>query len=342
MNFKSWLFLGFSALTTVVVFQYIFARITWGEVADLILELDLGVLSLFIALSITMSVLRTWRYLVLLKVLKFQAPRLAMFLTVLVRNLFSDLLPARIGSLAYVFIANTRLGVPLSAATSTFAVAFLFDIIAVAPLILLAVLVVGGSDLVSGTILIGASVGLGAVALGLLLALPKLFSWAESILDRLPVKSATLAKLCERVSDEIKSTTKSGVYLKVLLLSVGVRVAKYASLYVFLLALLFPQGYTINQLSIPKVFLGLCSAELAASLPISGIAGFGAYEGAWALTFQLLGFEKQLSLVTGVAHHLFTQVYGYSLGLIALLLLWLPFFKAPAPPSNNINPRSPQ
>ena len=78
-----------------------------------------------------------------------------------------------------------------------------------------------------------------------------------------------------------------------------------------------------------SVFWGVCAAEVAASLPVSGLAGFGAYEGAWTIAFYNLGLTKELAAMTGVAHHLFTQVYGYSIGVLALLVLLLPWCELP-------------
>ena len=60
---------------------------------------------------------------------------------------------------------------------------------------------------------------------------------------------------------------------------------------------------------------------MAASLPISGIAGFGAYEGAWAGVFILLGFPAAMAKATSLSHHLVTQLYGYLIGIASILTL---------------------
>jgi hypothetical protein len=80
---------------------------------------------------------------------------------------------------------------------------------------------------------------------------------------------------------------------------------------------------------------------LAASLPVSGIGAFGAYEGAWAAAFELLGFPGHLAKLTAVSHHLFTQVYGYSLGALAFLLLLLPVFRPAAIVPTGVGEREP-
>ena len=113
----------------------------------------------------------------------------------------------------------------------------------------------------------------------------------------------------------------AGVFFRIFLLSLLVRLAKYASLGVLLAALLKGSGFGDALLSPSKVFLGIVSSEMSASLPVSGIAGFGAYQGTWSAAFTLLGMPASLAATTGVSHHLFTQAYGYSLGILALLAL---------------------
>ena len=126
---------------------------------------------------------------------------------------------------------------------------------------------------------------------------------------------------------QVRKARRSGVFFRLLFQSVIVRLTKYGTLYFFFYALTHPYGYKLSDLSVPRVFLGLVSAEMAASLPVSGIAGFGAYEGTWASVFQILGFPGHVAKVTSVSHHLFTQLYGYGLGVAAILLLMLPVFK---------------
>ena len=197
-------------------------------------------------------------------------------------------------------------------------------------LIILAV-VVQSSGFISPAVMAGGAVVLGLVSFGVLLILPFLLR----LLAALSLKMSLLSQAVrQRLHDGIAEAEQNillartqGIYWKVFALSLGVRCCKYLSLYVLLLALVLPLGYALRSFPLAKVFLGLCSAELAASLPVSGIAGFGAYEGAWALVFQLLGYPERIAVLTSISHHLLTQVYGYSLGALALLILLLPVFK---------------
>lgn len=328
---RRWIYTLVSVGVTVGVFTYLFKYVSFAEIVQLVRNADRNALAGFLCLSLANCCVRTWRYQLLLSLSGYQPGRVALFLTVLVRNLFSDLLPARLGSLIYIFIVNTRLGVPIGPATSSFAVVFLFDILAIVPMILAAVaLTTMVAQIPVVPLLIMAMTLLTIVAL-MIHYLPqlcqlgiKIIGWIKLIPSR---AARVLIESLESTRMEIIKARAAGLYLPMLVLSVLVRLTKYAALIFFLYALLHPLGYQWTDIKIPAAFLGICSSELAASLPISGIAAFGAYEGAWAFTFELLGYPGHIAKLTAISHHLFTQVYGYLLGASAFLLLLLPQFK---------------
>ncbi len=321
-------YLVFSLAVTVAIFGYLFRQVSWAEVADVLVGMNRQALAGFVALSLAMSAFRTWRFAVLLAFSGYRPGRLALFLVVIVRNFFSDLLPARLGTLVYVYLANQRLGVPFSAAASSFAIAFLFDVLALAPMLLLAAALAGSvAGIAPGTLVLASGVlfVLGAVVL---FALPTVTRWAVRLLRHARFVPERLRHaLDDALSDtagELDRVRRGGIYGKVFALSLMVRLCKYASLYVLLYALVEPLGYGLDALPAPQVLLGLVVPEMAASLPVSGIGGFGAYEGAWAYVFGLLLFPTDLAALTAVSHHLFTQVYGALLGAAALLALLAP------------------
>ena len=328
---KRFVFTLVSIGVTVGIFYYLFKFVSPSEVIQLIKGVDRNVLVMFVALSFSMSFFRTWRYQILLTLSCYKPSSLALFLVVLVRNFFSDLLPARLGSLIYIFIVNTRLAIPIGPATSSFAIAFLFDILAVAPLILLASWAAAIKFQISSFPLIIGGALLGGITLLLIYSLPRLCTFFVLFLIKLQfIKGGWKKELTKAISstgEEIVKTKEAGLYTPVMVLSLLIRITKYAALYTFLYALLHPIGYSLHDLYVPTVFLGICASELAASLPISGIAAFGAYEGSWAFTFELLGFPGHIAKLTAISHHLFTQVYGYLLGAFALIIIMLPFFK---------------
>jgi len=321
----------FSAAVTVAVFWYLFSHVTPADVLRIIRDSDVRGIALFAVLSLVMSVFRTWRYGLILNAAGQAPGSVALFLVTLVRNLFSDLLPARLGSLIYVYIITGRLGIPFGPAASSFALAFVFDLMAIAPMIGLAVLWIGaGMELPVTGLLVAGGVLLLVVG-AVLYALPFLARLAGRVVRGAGVLGE---RRCARWSEaffeterDIVRTRKAGVYTRLFVLSLAVRICKYASLYALLYGLLHPLGYGFVDLSVAKVFLGICSSEVAASLPVSGIAGFGMYEGAWSAVFALLGFPDRIAQLTSISHHLVTQVWGYSLGAGALVILLLPLFK---------------
>lgn len=327
-----WFFL-FSLLVSAGIFYYLFKTVSLQDIVNIIQGVTFRWILLFLLLSFSMSIFRTWRYMIVLNASGYEPDPVALYLITLVRNFFSDLLPARLGTLIYIYLVQSRLGIQFSAAASSFAFAFIFDLLSLSFLIILAVLI-ESSNLVSPFVVIGCSMLIAIISALVLLILPHILQSAGRMCRSLPLVAEKYRVRMQSVMDEtrkdILTAKEQGIYWRIFSLSLGVRFFKYMSLYVLLLALVLPMGFETTAFPLPRVFLGLCSAELAASLPISGIAGFGAYEGAWALVFQLLGYSQHIASLTSISHHLLTQVYGYSLGGLALLVLLLPVFNKTA------------
>jgi uncharacterized protein (TIRG00374 family) len=326
---RFWFFL-FSLLASAGIFTYLFSVVSIREVINLLKGITLDWIFLFLIMSFSMSLFRTWRYTVILNASGYRPNLVASYLITLVRNFFSDLLPARLGTLIYIYLVQNRLGVPFGAAAASFALSFVFDILALALLIILAALD-ASSDLIPPIFLVTGGLILALGSGFVLVLLPVIITFMAKVSGSLPLIPEKYRLKLHHALDETRKnidlSRNQGIFWKILSLSFGVRIFKYLSLYVLLLALVLPLGFSIQSFPFSKVFLGLCSAELAASLPISGIAGFGVYEGAWALVFQLLGYSEHIAALTSISHHLLTQVYGYSLGALALLVLLLPFFQ---------------
>ncbi len=319
---KQLLYLVFSLAVTAGVFWYLFNQITLSEVLSLILNSNRFALVLFVALSLAMSLLRMWRYLLILEISGHRPAAIPLFLVVLVRNFFSDLLPARLGTLIYVYLGVSRLGLSLSAAGSSFALSFLLDILALAPMLLLAAMFSISANSISFWALLAGGFVVLTLAAASLIALGPLLRISRRFIESLwHTKNAekTIKQIAD-IEGDLRQVKQAGILHTLFGISIGVRAFKYASLYMLMYALVEPLGYTLSRLSIPKVFLGICASEMAASLPISGIAGFGAYEGTWSLVFNLIGFDR-IAEITSISHHLITQCYGYGIGVIAVLLL---------------------
>jgi hypothetical protein len=273
----------------------------------------------FLVISVAALLLRAWRYWVLLE---RRAPFGPLVLVTLVRNLFVDLVPARAGAAAsYLYLVTTRLGLPVEAALASFALSFIFDTLAVAPLLLVAVLLAGPAPrspalLVGGSLLVlaGALAALGLLAPGLRLL--------ARLASRLPGRLREAAAPLAGAGAEVDRLRGRRVLLPVLGISLLLRFTKYGAYYCLLQALLVGQGHAWGSLNLPRVFLSVAGAEVAASLPFPAIASLGPYEAAGALGFSYwLGLPRDLAILAVTAFHGLSQIHDYGLGLLALL--WL-------------------
>jgi glycosyltransferase AglD len=319
---------------TLGLAAYFFSNHSIRDVLDAIRNVPLPYILSFLCFSTLMSVFRTWRYYLLLVLNGYKVPGLSLFFITIVRNLFADLLPARLGTLIYVYLVRTRLGVSLGAGTSSFSYSFLFDLIGNCPILLFCIISLNLPDQIPGTTLAVGVILLLIMTVLVIKILPSICGLAAK------VTAASRYSAIKGISEVLRDTEKSllevqsaKIYDRILLLSIAIRLSKYAGLYVFLLGLGVSLGLDKKMLDPAISLIGLLSAEFAASLPVSGIAGFGAYEGAWAFTFTLLGIDLRMAEITAVSHHLFTQMYAYTIGIASMLILLIPYFYRANTPS---------
>jgi uncharacterized protein (TIRG00374 family) len=249
----------------------------------------------------------------------------------LARGLFIDLLPARLGELSYVYLLTTKAGRPIEEGVSTLVLSVLFDVVALGPLVVLAVVVVGSGEVIPVGWLIALSVVMMAVAYAAIrLAEP----FARVVARRVGREKSSgrlheLADKLELTAGALGEIRRRRIFATVLAISTVVRLSKFASYYFLFLAVMAPCGYTTQSVGFFRVFLGVVGAELSAALPVHGIAGFGTYESVWAFTFTRLGFDRDHAIISGILAHLLSQLVEYAMGAVALLWLMRPSQRAP-------------
>lgn len=318
---------------SVVLILILLSKIETKDFLYTLSHIFLPALLAFFAISLLGTVLRAWRYKLLLYPQKISWGNI--FLVTFIRNLFVDLLPVRIGSLSYIYILNKRLNVSFNTATSSFVVAFVYDLISLSPFLILAIIAVGlGTTSISTPLMLLFSILFLVIMLVIywqLLGLCRILITIYRIFLRI-IKSdqkkwavVSIEKLQLTITD-ISHIRKRRTDLPVFLLSIGIRMAKYGALYILLFALLQVHGYTLGSLSIWKTILSITGAEMTGFLPIKGIGGFGTWESAWAGMQTLLGFELQTAVLSS-GIHLVTNLFEYILGLLSILYLALPFSK---------------
>jgi hypothetical protein len=285
------------------------------DVARAIAHVDGNRFALYFALSVAGLAARAFRYRMLLGEHVGYAP---LVLVTAARNFLVDLFPARVGSLSYVVLLTRRYGVPLEPVLSSFVLTFLYDLFAMTILVGIAL------ALELGRFEGGATVGAIAVvlSLGVLVVFLRLAPILRSASDaaRRPKLSGLATRIAE-IASEVERAGGIERSTALLAVSVVIRLLKFGAYWALLLAVVHEQGVGASELPFWRVFLGISAAELSATLPIHGIAGFGTYETAWALGFERLGVPWRVAIVSGFATHLLSQVCDYSIGVVALAIV---------------------
>jgi len=319
---------------SVLLIAYLLSQVETEDVLQTFTQIYYPALLVFIIIAFTGTALRAWRYKWLLKPQRISWGNI--FLVTLIRNLFVDLLPLRIGSLSYIYVLNKRLNFPFEFATSSFVVAFVFDLLTLSPFLFLAIFAVGiNTTSVSTTAVLAVALIFFLIIFLIIWKIIPLFSFLLKIYQKgLHAFRFEKRKWAEISVQKIDSTIdcleqikKKKIYWPLFSISFLIRLAKYTSLYFLLFSLLRSHGFFLKNLSIWKTILGITGAELSSALPVKGIAGFGTWESAWAITFRLLDFEQSIAIISGIGVHILTNTFEYTLGIISILILAFPLLK---------------
>jgi uncharacterized membrane protein YbhN (UPF0104 family) len=293
-------------------------------------------LLLYMLASIVQAFFRAIRYQVLLKSsLKNdeELPSLLhLFMVTMSRNMFTDMLPARLGELSYVAMLNLGFKVRADACLSSLALSFVFDLIALALLILA---MIGYQVFVSGVeIWLVVVFVILLVICGLLFFF--LFPFLKKVSEYLSRKFSTAGRsgrffenvrgktirLMNNTSTSLHYAAQQRVIGQVLVLSLGVRIAKYSGLYLLFCGVV-SGSFTHITKDLIEVSIALISAEAGAGLPIPTFMSFGTYEAAGTFALVALGVSKASSVLVMLALHIWSQLIDYAFGIGATVLFAL-------------------
>lgn len=328
---KKIFFLFFSFLTTGLLLYYVFSQPTGLSWKHLITRFNPVYAWTYLGLYGAGLFLRTWRYHLLIRTSSHRGniPFGLLALVTASRNMLVDLLPARIGSLSYPVLLNRAVGVELSHCLTSFTYAFIYDLLSLGPLLGLVVLwdslstsrvypwhwVLAGLILVSGLLIL----------MFLEPITKQLAHWAENWTRKSASKKATwktnITLQLAAIRHSFSELRKSGIFWPLLGISLAIRVIKYTLLYLMLMAVV--EALLGRKMDLPFLIIlfGLIGSEIAASLPVSGLAGIGFYEGILGGTLAGLGIQPAQGVSLALAMHVLTQVVDYSLGTAALAFL---------------------
>jgi len=327
-------YIALSLAVSVLLIALLFSRIETHDFIQTLKNIHRPTLAAYAACALLGTALRAQRYKWLLvpKPIGWGPILLVTF----IRNSLVDLLPARIGSLSYIYILNKRLGFSFETATSTFVLCFALDFLTLSPFLVAAVLAAGlSSNIISGEALLATSAVFFIIIFWVLWKIVPLSEWvlrkAGAIFRAFGRQDKRAVRVFEEkasaVIESFKAIRARKIGLPVFLLSLLIRLAKYVALFFLLFSLLRSHGFSPALPEFWKMILGTSGAELTSILPLKGLAGFGTWETAWALTYQLMNFDPRLAVLSGMGIHLITNLFEYSLGILSLVVLAFPYFK---------------
>ncbi|MCX6383192.1 MAG: lysylphosphatidylglycerol synthase transmembrane domain-containing protein [Actinobacteria bacterium] len=269
---------------------------------------------------------------------------LDMFFIALIRNAFTMVLPARTGEISYVYVLTKKFKFPVEVGISTLALVMVFDLAIVFSLIVIAIIIVwitigfGSLAISSWPVILIAAVLLIASLL-LLFYLSAIIRFLINLLNKMILKTRAkrnkainyiYTKLID-INESIEEIKQRKIYGKVYFYSIICRVLKFGAYYMVIHAILQPMGYGFLSLNFWIIFLATVVAEISAVLPTHALAGFGTYEGAFALAFVALGFPVSLSKIVGFSYHITMLSFSVILGVISMIIISLPFYKVKTP-----------
>ena len=327
-------YLGLSAAISLALLWLLVSQVGARDVVGTLARISWPWVLVYAAIALGAAWLRAWRYKWLLE------PQTIgwrdIFLVTFIRNSLVDLLPAHLGALSYVYVLNKRLGFAFESVASTFVVAAALDTLTLSPFLVLAALTVGaGAGAVSVPFVLGAALIFFAIVFYILWKIVPVGRFLLVVFDK-AVRAAGLAdrRAFSAASAKLRLTVDAlaliqerRILLPLYAQSLLIRLGKYVSIFSLFYALVRSHGLSLARLSFPRFILGISGAELTSLLPVKGLAGFGTWESAWALTFRLMGFDPKLAVVSGIGVHLITNVFEYSLGAGAVLILMAPYIR---------------
>ncbi|MBM9512968.1 lysylphosphatidylglycerol synthase domain-containing protein [Desulfogranum marinum] len=320
--------MGVSAVLLAILIQGSLSSISLSFLPKLlavIAAVPFSCVALYIAASIFRTSLRAYRYRVIVAASETHVPSFFhFFLVTASRNMFVDMLPARLGELSYVAMLNRGYAVAAPTCFSSLIISFVFDLIALTLLIVCLILV---QMLGTGNFLW--LVPILCLLCAVLICFYMFFLPAlRLITDRLGQYvffKKGIGQKCNLFAKKIvvalEEAKKAAIGWRLLILSIGIRVGKYVALYALFVGVAV--SFPMVQNDPAAAVIALISAEAGASLPLPVFMGFGAYEAGGTLAMVALGATKSVSLVMMLALHIVSQIVDYIFGGIALVVFFL-------------------
>jgi uncharacterized membrane protein YbhN (UPF0104 family) len=295
-----------------------------GDALAMLRSLPLQVLAIAFACQIAQTLLRAERYRCLLKNGSVTPPFLPLLGITFVRNMLVDLLPSRSGEIGYLILLKRVLGARYATGMVSLAASFLFDLAGLLGVLCLvglwAAALSGDGNWLPLLLALCAIVGTGMFLF--FHFIPRIGRWSamkrRQWSTRLPGWMARLNHFADEVIEDMQRLGRQRVVLRILLLSLGIRIFKYGGMLCLLWTVLNTAFTLVPLNQAGGLVLGMIAGEAAAGLPLPSFMGLGVYEAGASAVLQGIGISASAALISTFLVHLISQSMDYSLGLLSL------------------------
>ena len=319
----------------VYLVYFLLSRISLSDLKKSFFEAYIPSLVIGLALMFSMDFFKSYRQMLLIGTGDIRY--IDIFFTSQIRNAFNMLLPARTGELSYVYVLRKKFKIPVEIGISTLMVGLIFELILVFCMAVISIITIGMSRPSAPSISVVVISSLLLIASLLLLIFLSQFinlfiKFCKFLTRKFPGlgKNRAFSYLFDKLIETNKSIQiiqKRKIYWKVFLLTVVTRAIKFTSYYFLIHAYLKPLGYDFADLPYWTVILATIAAELSAVLPTHAVAGLGTYEAAFVLAFVSLGYPEKPAIIAGFNYHIINLVFTILWGVMAILIISMPFYK---------------
>lgn len=282
----------------------------------------------YLGIQLIGTVFRAQRYQLLIRAAgETNVPHFGhMYLVTMIRNMVVDMLPARLGELLFIAMLNRGYNVRANACISSLSLSIVLDVAILVPvLLLLSAIPLANAAMQQGMLPIALVV---VLAVGVVLALmfpvltfvtSMLKKWSEA---KTSVWLQKFAGFVSEVHDAFEETRRHRILGRALLLTAGVRIAKYSALYCLFVAVTTPTMASLQSLAPWEVLSTLISSEAMASVPLPTFMSFGSYEAGGLMALTMLGYPAIDSAIALLAMHISSQSIDYFLGGVGIILFY--------------------
>lgn len=271
--------------------------------------------------NIGQALFRSVRYRLILATTADEVPSLwHLFLVSMVRNMFVDMLPARLGELSFIAMLNKGFKVGADSCIVALSLSFVFDFIALLFLLLILVGYQAVTSSLQAWLVVSVFV-LVVVCVCILVFIFVFFVRVGALFEHWSRRQRSVMKKVGRLAGDtaraLQAARDGAITMRLLAWSLAVRFCKYLGLYLLFLAVVHT-GFTDISTAVGDVLVALISGEASASLPVPAFMSFGTYEAGGALALIVLGASRASSVLIMLAVHIWSQIIDYSLGIIGL------------------------